>query len=173
MTTKIISLCADDLAGSLTSLANLLVNGVNSGASISFVLPFTIEEAIGYWQHSVFPSVCAGERQLYLASVNGTVVGTVQLITTLSPNQAHRCEVSKLIVDTNFRGNGMGRLLMERVVQEAERLNKSLITLDTAGDVAQSLYASLGFEIAGAIPDFALDPDGKKFSSTTYMYKRI
>ena len=59
-------------------------------------------------------------------------------------------------------------------LDHARTLGKTNVTLDTrSGDVSQSLYASVGFEVAGIIPDFALDPDGRTLHSTTYMFKRL
>lgn len=79
-----------------------------------------------------------------------------------------------MIVDPRARRLGIGRLLMTRVLVRAQELGKTLVTLDTrTGDVAESLYASMGFEIAGVIPDFAWDPDGKARHATTYMFRRF
>jgi len=62
---------------------------------------------------------------------------------------------------------------MSHALEHAQQIGKSLVTLDTrTGDVAEPLYASLGFEVAGIIPDFAWDPDGKAKHATTYMYRR-
>jgi hypothetical protein len=56
----------------------------------------------------------------------------------------------------------------------AKSLGKTLITLDTrTGDKAETLYASVGFQRAGVIPNYAYDPDGRAKHGTTYMYKEI
>lgn len=155
-------------------LAELLLDGVNSGASISFVQPFDIEQASAFWSNSVLPNVVAGERVLFVAKEGEEVLGTVQLIVELPPNQAHRCEVSKLMVDSQQRGKGIGKRLMLHVLEYAQSIGKSLITLDTrTGDVSEKLYKSIGFEVAGVIPNFAKDPDSDKLSGTTYMYKHL
>ena len=63
---------------------------------------------------------------------------------------------------------------MNAVLETAEAHGKKLVTLDTRpGDPAQSLYRSLGFEMAGTIPDFAFDSDGRALHATMYMYRRI
>ena len=163
-----------DVALWLPSLAHLLVNGVRSGASISFIEPFDVSQAASFWQDKVLPEVQSGETLLWVALEGDRVIGTVQLIVGLAPNQAHRCEVAKMIVHTEFRRQGVGRKLMDKVLDKARTLGKQLITLDTrSGDVSMQLYRSVGFEVAGEIPDFALDPDGSKFSGTTYMYQKL
>ncbi|MFQ3192279.1 MAG: ribosomal protein S18 acetylase RimI-like enzyme [Paraglaciecola sp.] len=174
MSLNIISVDKTSFDVYLPQLADVLVDGVNSGASISFVKPLSKKDAARYWEKVIFPIVDNGERLLYVAMIDNKVVGTVQLVTELPPNQFHRCEVSKLIVHTKFRGNGIGKSLMKTIIKKASSIDKTLITLDTrTGDVSQRLYESLGFDIAGTIPDFALDPDGKSLSATTYMFKRI
>ena len=113
-------------------------------------------------------------RQLRALHDGGEIVGTVQLLTAMPPNQPHRCEVAKMIVHPSARRLGIGRCLIARAIEHAEELGKTLVTLDTrTGDAAEPLYASVGFEVAGIIPDFAWDPDGRARHSTTYMFRRI
>lgn len=79
-----------------------------------------------------------------------------------------------MIVHPNARRLGVGRHLMARAIEHAGELGKTLVTLDTrTGDAAEPLYASVGFEVAGVIPEFAWDPDGQARHATTYMYRRI
>jgi len=79
-----------------------------------------------------------------------------------------------MIVHPRARKLGIGRALMNRALDRARELGKTLATLDTrTGDVAEPLYASVGFEVAGVIPDYAWDPDGKAKHATTYMFRRL
>ncbi|MGI9372186.1 MAG: GNAT family N-acetyltransferase, partial [Hyphomicrobiales bacterium] len=74
----------------------------------------------------------------------------------------------------DFRGQGVAHGLMVLLEEEARRLKKTLITLDTrTGDKAEKLYGTLGFAQAGIIPNFALDPDCENTHATTYMYKEL
>jgi ribosomal protein S18 acetylase RimI-like enzyme len=96
------------------------------------------------------------------------------LLLPCPPNQPHRCEIAKMIVHPNARRLGIGRSLMNRAIARAGELGKTLVTLDTrTGDLAEPLYASVGFEVAGVIPGFAWDPDGRTQHATTYMFRRI
>lgn len=174
MTISIQKLNVKDIEVYVDKLAELLLDGVNSGASISFIQPFDIEQAGTFWRESVLPNIASGERVLFVAREGEEVLGTVQLIVELPPNQVHRCEVSKLMVDSQQRGKGIGKRLMLHVLEYAQLIGKSLITLDTrTGDVSENLYQSIGFEVAGVIPNFAKDPDSDKLSGTTYMYKHL
>jgi ribosomal protein S18 acetylase RimI-like enzyme len=58
------------------------------------------------------------------------------------------CEMKRLFVRSHARGHGLGKLLVTRVLEEAQRLNYDEIWLDTLPMMAhaQALYAAVGFE---------------------------
>jgi ribosomal protein S18 acetylase RimI-like enzyme len=155
-------------------LSRILADSVASGAAVSFMSPLSYDAAAQFWLRDVKPEVLAGRRVLFGAQRDGKVIGTVQLLTAMPPNQPHRCEIAKMIVHPQARRLGVGRSLMTIALDHARALGKTLVTLDTrTGDVAEPLYESVGFATAGVIPDFAWDPDGKAKHATTYMYCRI
>lgn len=174
MQAQIIELDGAALEQRLAALARILADSVALGAAIGFMDALTEDDAARFWRESVQPEVVAGRRILFAAQCGEEVLGTVQLIIGMPPNQPHRCEIAKMIVAPRARRLGLGRALMTRAIDRARELGKTLITLDTrTGDVAEPLYASVGFEVAGVIPDYAWDPDGKARHATTYMYRRI
>lgn len=171
---EIVRFEAGDLAERLEEFADVLRACVEAGAAVSFVLPFGAREARPFWRDQVLPGLERGDRVLLAALSDGHLVGTVQLLTMLPPNQPHRAEVTKLLVDPRHRRRGIGRRLMVALEAEARSLGKRLVTLDTrSDDVALSLYAGLGFTAAGEIPGFALNPDRGGLHATTYMYKAL
>ncbi len=165
----------DDVASMhLNALAGVLHDCVHDGASVGFISPFPLSEAQEFWTCTVIPQVRNGGRVLWGAFAGERLIGTVQLVLDTPPNQAHRCEVAKLLVAPQFRGKGAARLLMQTLEARARDIGKGLITLDTrSGDGAQSLYSSLGYEIAGSLPGFCRDPFEDRFDATTYMYKSL
>ena len=174
METNIVELDAVGVGERIGALARILSDSVETGAAISFMAPLAYEDAARFWSTNVLPEVAAGRRILFGAERAGELVGTVQLLTAMSPNQPHRCEIAKMIVHPGARRLGIGRALMNRALNRARELGKELVTLDTrTGDVAEPLYASVGFEVAGVIPNYAWDPNGRARHATTYMFQQI
>jgi ribosomal protein S18 acetylase RimI-like enzyme len=153
----------------------LLQACVHDGASISFVMPFSLDDAEAFWRGKVLPGVAAGSSLLLAAEAEGRIAGSVQLDHDTPPNQPHRAEVRKLLVHPDFRRRGLARALMAELEAHARRLGRSLLTLDTrTGDRAEPLYASLGYETVGVIPRFCRDPfSADKLDGTTIMYKAL
>ncbi|HEX8048372.1 GNAT family N-acetyltransferase [Rhizobium sp.] len=155
-----------------TDLCEVLADCVNGGASVGFMQPYRLDDAELYWQ-GVADSVEAGATLLFVAVIDGKVLGTVQIGAAQMPNQPHRGDLKKLLVHRSARGKGLARLLMEAAEREAAKRGKTLLVLDTAtGSDAEAIYPRLGWERAGVIPDYALWPQGG-FCDTTIFYKRI
>ncbi|GHC68602.1 GNAT family N-acetyltransferase [Limoniibacter endophyticus] len=174
MNVQIVELDAPAIEKRLLALSKILADSVADGAAVSFMMPFSYEDAALFWVTQVQPEMAVGRRRVFGAERDGELLGTVQLITGMPPNQHHRCEIAKMIVHPRARRLGIGRALMNHALKCARELGKTLVTLDTrTGDVAEPLYFSLGFEVAGVIPDFAWNPDGKARHATTYMFRRL
>ncbi len=167
-------LAPDALDRHLDGLTRLLIDTVADGAAVSFLHPLADADARAFWRNDVFPQVAAGQRALLVAFDGDRLLGTVQLITAMPPNQPHRAEIAKMMVHPDARRRGIGRMVLQAALDHARAQGKTNVTLDTrSGDPSQSLYAAAGFEVAGIIPDFALDPDGRRLHSTTYMFRRL
>jgi ribosomal protein S18 acetylase RimI-like enzyme len=168
------SCAVSDIERHLPQLAGLLQACVHDGASIGFILPFTLPESTAFWMQNVLPAVQRGRRLLLVAEQEGQIVGTVQLDWDSPANQQHRAEVRKLMVSPDYRRRGIARLLMQEVEARARQLPRSLLTLDTrTDDNAEPLYVSLGYTMAGVIPGYALAVDHGGLDATTIMYKQL
>ena len=165
-------LSAAEAAGLMSDLAAVLVDCVEGGASVSFMLPFTQSDAEGFYA-KVAAGVSADERILLAAFENGNLAGTVQVLLNMPPNQPHRAEIAKLLVHRSFRGRGIARSLMEAAERGAASVGKTLLVLDTVtGGDAERLYERLQWTKAGVIPNYALFPDGR-FTGTTIFWKAL
>ena len=152
-------------------LADVLVDCVEGGASVSFMLPLTRERASAFWRR-VGEGVERGDRLLLVAEDAQGIVGTVQLLLEMPENQPHRAEVAKMLVHRRARRQGLGALLMQAAEQLGRERGKTLLVLDTSSAEAERLYARLGWTRLGVIPDFALLPDGGP-CDTTYFYRAL
>jgi ribosomal protein S18 acetylase RimI-like enzyme len=161
------------LAKSVERLAQILHSCVHEGASIGFVVPFERNEARAYWLDRVVPPHAAGSRLVLIATLGGDIAGTAQLDLDSMPSKRHHAEVSKVLVDPAFRRTGVARALMREIERLADREGRWLLTLDTAGDAAEALYRSLGYTLAGAIPNYARNAFEDRYDATRLMYKDL
>jgi GNAT superfamily N-acetyltransferase len=153
----------------LQSLAELLIDCVDGGASVSFMAPLTMDKALDFWR-AVADGVARGERVLLVAEDAGGLVGTVQVILAQPENQPHRADVAKMLVHRRARRQGLGAALMQAAEQAARGAGKTLLVLDTASEEAERLYTRQGWQRVGVIPGYALLPTGEP-CDTTYFYK--
>src|SRR5689334_6939832 len=168
------TLSAKEAADCVHELGGLLHACVHDGASIGFVLPFSVVDAETYWIGKVLPRLQSGTLVLLVARQYGRIAGSAQLDCDTPPNQPHRAEVRKLLVHPDFRRRGIAKSLMAMLESNASQLGRKLLTLDTrTGDAAEPLYASLGYQIAGVIPDYCRDVFKDRLDPTTVMYKAL
>ncbi|WP_176440848.1 GNAT family N-acetyltransferase [Oceanicola sp. 22II-s10i] len=171
---EIVEILPDDYDSAIEGLALLLHDCVHAGASVNFILPFPMDEARAFWTGKVARAMAGGRRRLWVARDGDRITGCVMLDWDLTPNQSHRCEVTKLLVHPDARRRGLAGALMARLLEAARAEGKRLVTLDTVTDSpAQTVYWQAGFEVAGSIPDFARHPIEDRLESTTYMFRRL
>lgn len=152
-------------------LLELLADAVNNGASIGFLAPLKPEKGREYWA-DVFKSLGLG-LALWVAELDGDIVGSVQLALCRKENGMHRAEVQKLMVKADCRGRGIARELMNAAEDFARADGRILLVLDTETDSgAEAVYQKLGWTRLGEIPNYALTADGR-LCSTTYYFKQL
>jgi GNAT superfamily N-acetyltransferase len=165
---------AATIAGDVDGLAEVLHAVVHGGAGVSFIVPFSIDEARAFWTDAVLPGVLARRRRLLVARIDGRIAGTVQLDPAWAPNQRHRAEVLKLLVHPDARRRGIARALMIALEHLAADQGWTLLTLDTwTGQAGERLYRSLGYTAVGTIPRFARGSTTPELEPTTIMFKEL
>ena len=161
-------LAGAELQAQLDGLANVLADCVAGGASVSYMAPFSHAQARAAFE-GMAGEVALGRRLLLGAFADGRVVGSVQVILAVPPNQPHRGEIAKLLVHRSARKRGVAQLLMEHAEAAARAAGKTLLVLDTVtGDPAERLYTRLGWTRVGVIPGYALYPDGRPCDTTVF-----
>ena len=153
-------------------LADILLDCIAGGASISFMADYSRDQALAFWR-GVAASAQRDGRVVLAAEDDQGLVGTVQLVPILIDNQPHRADVAKMLVHRRGRNQGLGERLMAAVEAEAARLGRTLLVLDTVtGCAGDRLYRRCGWTAVGTIPDFALYPDGRLCDATIF-YKMV
>ena len=159
---------AREVREQLDALAAVLHDCVAGGASVGYMWPFSHADARAAFE--AWAADVEQERRLVLAAfAGGALIGTVQVVLALPPNQPHRGEIAKLLVHRSARGRGVARLLMDRAEAEARAEGRTLLVLDAVtGGAAARLYARIGWTTVGVIPDYALYPDGRRCDTTVF-----
>jgi len=154
----------------IQGLGDVLIDCVEGGASVSFMLPMSRAKADAFWR-GVSASVARGERVVLAAEdAEGAIVGSVQVILAQPENQPHRGDLAKMLVHRRARRRGVGAALLVAAERSALDAGKTLLVLDTASDDAERVYVRGGWQRCGLIPDYALSPDGRP-CATTYYFK--
>jgi ribosomal protein S18 acetylase RimI-like enzyme len=156
----------------IQGLSDVLIDCVEGGASVSFMLPMSRAKAEAYWQR-MSASVARGERLVLAAEdATGTIVGTVTVILDQPENQPHRGDIAKMLVHRRARRQGVGAALLVAAERSAFSAGKTLLVLDTASDDAERLYTRQGWQRCGEIPNYALLPTGEP-CATTFFFKSL
>lgn len=155
----------------IEQLADVLIDCVAGGASVSFMHPLSRERATAFWR-KVAQGVSAGERALLVAEDAAGICGTVQLILDQPENQPHRADLAKLLVHRRARRQGLGLALTRAAEAAARESGKTLLVLDTASDEAERVYERTGWVRVGAVPNYALLPQGG-LCQTTFFYREV
>jgi GNAT superfamily N-acetyltransferase len=155
-------------------LADVLIDCVEGGASVSFMWPLTPARALQFW-HQVLASAQRGERIVLVAEDDrsGSIEGTIQIVFALADNQPHRADIAKMLVHRRARRRGVGAALLQVAEEFALAAGRTLLVLDTVtGSDGERLYTRMGWQRVGVIPNYALWPDGTP-CDTTYFYKSL
>jgi len=160
------------VVAAIPALAELLVDAVDSGASVNFLKPLSVTDATSYWQARV-PEVASGVVRPIVARLDDEIVGCALLVPSRKPNSPHRADVQKVLVHRRARRRGVGAALMEEIERLALADGRWLLLLDTTtGSDADRLYRRLGWIPFGEVPNHALTADGA-LSNTTYFFKDL
>ncbi len=172
-TTAIRQLSGAEARARCAALADVLIDCVDGGVSVSFLAPLAPEKAEAFWR-GVAEGVAAGDRLLLVAEdATGEVLGTVQVVFAWPENQPHRADVAKMLVRRSARRRGLGGGLLRAAEDAARAAGRTLLVLDTfTGSDAERLYRHLGWTEVGVIPEYALTADGA-LGATTIFYKKL
>ena len=156
----------------MEGLCEVLIDCVAGGASVNFMWPMTRAKAENFWR-GVAVGLAQGDRALIVAEdESGKVLGTAQAVWAPQENGPHRADIAKMLVHRRARRRGVGAAVLVAAEHAARDAGRTLLVLDTASDEAERLYERGGWQRVGAIPRYALLPDGP-FCRTVVFYKDL
>jgi len=173
----IFTIVPEEAEKNIEQFAALLIDAVESGASVGFLPPLGKEEALAYWRE-VIAAIRQGRRVL-LAAVEGDrnlgnlIQGSVQLDLETRANGNHRAEAVKLFVHRRARRRGLAKALMLEIEAVARRMGRTLLVMDTRkGGKAEKMCESLGYVRYGEVPNYARSADGQ-LNTTVFFYREL
>jgi len=105
----------------IQGLSDVLIDCVEGGASVSFMLPMPRAKAEEFWRAASLSSA-RGERVVLAAEdAAEAIVGTVQLILAQPENQPHRADLAKMLVHRRVRRRGVGAALLAAATSRPEK----------------------------------------------------
>ena len=155
----------------LAELCDVLLDCVAGGASVNFMAPMSRAKAEAFWR-GVAASLARAERALVVAEDAHGIVGTAQAVWAGPENQPHRADIAKMLVHRRARRSGVGAALLAAAERAAGDAGRTLLVLDTASPEAERLYERGGWQRVGAIPKYALLPDGP-FCASVFFFKDL
>ncbi len=108
------------------------------------------------WQESTFRALMRRpSASLITAELDGAPVGFA--VTWFAADEA---ELGDLAVDPDRRGEGIGRALLTRSIEEAKSRGSRALYLEVreSNRIARALYESAGFEVVGRRPAYYSEP---------------
>ncbi|KAI1693108.1 acetyltransferase (GNAT) domain-containing protein [Ditylenchus destructor] len=158
----------------LPALTNLLIDNVHQGATLGFLAPLSRYQARGLLAWGVRAAGPAS-RAVDRLRVRGTrpLAGRDPAV----PVPAGQCAPSwggqRLMVHSQERSRGVAGQLMARVETAAATQGRFLLQLETCADSqAEAVFAHLGWQRAGQIPDHCHDAEGQLRAAALY-WKRL
>jgi ribosomal protein S18 acetylase RimI-like enzyme len=153
-------------------LVDLLIDAVDSGASIGFIPPLAESEARAYWE-GVIAAMREGHGVLLVAVEGDLIQGAVQMDLETRANGNHRAEAMKLFVHRRARRRGLARTLTAELESTARKLGRTLLVMDTRlGGEAEKMCESLGYIRYGEVPGYARSGDGR-LHTTVFFYRKL
>lgn len=118
-------------------------------------------------------AISKGKAVQLLAFSEGILIGNTHI--NLYDKATKHVGIFGIALAKEFRGEGIGTLLMEKIIEEAEKNLQGLkiIILSRLGnnEIAEKLYEKMGFKEYGRLPEGVAHRE--KLVDHVYMYKKV
>lgn len=141
--------------GDLEDLCEATVAAIEDGGGFGWVKAPARHVLEAYWNGVLL----VPERSLFVARLNGTVCGSVQLVAPPKNNEAQSfaAQVTGNFLAPWSRGHGLARRMIEAVEEGARAAGFAVLNLDVRAtqEAAIGLYEAMGFQRWGTHPAYA------------------
>ncbi|HVA14293.1 MAG TPA: GNAT family N-acetyltransferase [Stellaceae bacterium] len=155
----------------LEDLCEATVAAIEDGGGFGWVKAPARHLLESFWRGVVL----VPERSLYVARLNGTICGSVQLVAPPRNNeaQAFAAQLTSNFLAPWSRGHGLARRMIEAIEDAARAAGFAVLNLDVRAtqEAAIGLYEAMGFQRWGTHPAYAR-VDGKVIPGYFYL-KRL
>jgi ribosomal protein S18 acetylase RimI-like enzyme len=152
----------------LTELAEAAAAAILDGGGFGWVKPQPRDMLARYFRGVLL----VPERSLFVARLDGTVVGAAQLVRPPRNNeaQAFSAQLMHFFIAPYARGHGLARLLIQRVEDYAAAIGVRVLNLDVreTQESAIHLFEAAGFVRWGTHPAYA-QVDGRVIAGHFYF----
>lgn len=121
-----------------------------SESDLDFLLDLRIKTMTEHYANSGLPTTeeSALQRVLYqfekanIISLDNEPIGLLKL-----NKESDKTEVLQIQIDPKMQGKGIGKIILEDIIEQAKTAQKRVILSVLKTNKAQNLYSSLGFKI--------------------------
>lgn len=124
------------------------------------------------WLDQTLKNIRNSYATIFWAVYENKIIGSVDLRRNISPRMKHVGEIG-LMIDTDFRGEGLGKYLLDLILINCPKMGITLATLGVFSDneIAKNLYTKMGFKEWGRLPNSIFRK--KKYCDEIKMYKEV
>jgi RimJ/RimL family protein N-acetyltransferase len=149
--------------GLLRGTADLLVAAVERREAVGLAAPLTPDEYLRHLDGLLADAARGDAGLVVVTDENGRPAGTAQWRRSPYGTRRVLAEVDRVSIAVEARGQGLGRLLMERIVADAAAHEVEVLMLEVRGNNhgAIALYEKCGFQRNGLLPGAVADGDAR------------
>lgn len=140
----------------LENLCDATNEAIIDGEGFGWLSPPPRQTLESYWRGVLL----VPERTLFVARLDGVIVGAIQLVRPPTNNQAgaFAASLATFFITPWARGHGLARGLMGEVIEGARKKGFRVLDLDVRADrvAAISMFEAAGFIRWGTKPEYAM-----------------
>jgi GNAT superfamily N-acetyltransferase len=139
---------------SLSEVHRVVGSVVELGGAVGWLQVPTVA-GIGQWLGEWQAAAKTGRAGFALCRVNGRIEAVGGWRAGAEGPMGHVVDLTKIMVHPDARGRGLGRLVVEALIERADGFGAELLTLGVRGNNhgAQALYEACGFTTWGVLPN--------------------